>query len=85
MLKRVFLAGLLATLGGAVAQAEQEQQWVTQDGKVLPTAMREVCTTTNWGYGEVRTECRTEALPGAQVNPALKGICTTYYGRRTCY
>lgn len=83
MLKCVVLAGLLAMLGG-VAQAE-DQQWLTQDGKVLPTATREVCTTSNWGFGEIRTECRTEALPLAQVNPALKGICTTYYGRRICH
>ncbi|HEX2447998.1 MAG TPA: hypothetical protein VHK26_07415 [Methyloceanibacter sp.] len=83
MLKRVVLAGLLATLGG-VAQAAQEQNWLTQDGKVLPTAMREVCTTTNWG-DEVRTECRTETLIPGKANPALKGICMTSYGRRTCY
>ena len=84
MLKRVVLAGFIAVLGGA-AQAEQAQRWVTQDGNVLPAATREVCTTSNWGFGEIRTECRTEALPLAQVNPALKGICTTYYGRRICH
>jgi hypothetical protein len=84
MLKHVVLAGFIAVLGGA-AQAEQAQRWVTQDGNVLPAATREVCTTSNWGFGEIRTECRTEALPLAQVNPALKGVCTTYYGRRICY
>ena len=83
MLKCVVLAGLLAALGG-VAQA-QEQPVVAQDGNVLPAATREVCTTVNWGFGDSRTECRTEALPPAQANPALHGICTTYYGRRTCY
>jgi hypothetical protein len=83
MLKCVVLAGFIAVVGGA-AQAEQAQRWVTQDGNMLPTAAREVCTTSNWGFGEIRTECRTEALPVAQVNPALKGICTPYCGRRIC-
>ena len=83
MLKHVVLAGFIAVLGGA-AQAEQAQRWVTQDGNVLPAATREVCTTSNWSFGEIRT-VRTEALPLAQANPALKGSCTTYYGRRICY
>ena len=46
------------------------------------TANREVCTTISWGFGDFRTECRIDT-PGE--NPALHGICTTYYGRRVCY
>jgi hypothetical protein len=47
--------------------------------------MREVCSTTDFGYGEIRTECRTEAIAPAKADPALKGVCTIYYGRRSCY
>jgi hypothetical protein len=47
--------------------------------------MREVCSTIDFGYGEIRTECRTEAIAPAKADPALKGICTIYYGRRSCY
>jgi hypothetical protein len=45
----------------------------------------ETCEQMEWGYGGVRTECRTEALPPRPINPAFKGICLTYYGDRTCY
>jgi hypothetical protein len=50
-----------------------------------PAGLREVCSTMDWGVGGIRTDCRYEALPPEGANPALKGICTTYYGRRTCY
>jgi hypothetical protein len=39
----------------------------------------------DWGVGEIRTDCRYEALAPEKAIPALKGLCTTYYGRRTCY
>jgi hypothetical protein len=39
----------------------------------------------DFGFGGIRTECRTEELAPAKADPALKGICTIYYGRRTCY
>jgi hypothetical protein len=55
------------------------------DVYVVPAATREVCTISNWGYGEIRRECRTEELPPPHGNPALRGICTTRYGLRTCY
>jgi hypothetical protein len=84
MLKGVVLVGLL-TLSASVAHAENDKKWVTHDGKVLPAATREICTTTNWGVGEVRTECWTEEIAPKEPNPALKGICTTLYGKRTCY
>jgi hypothetical protein len=83
MLKRVLFAGFVALLGGA-AQADQDHA-VTPDASLVPVVTREVCATTNWGFDEIRTACRTEALPPSQGNPALRGICTTYYGRRTCY
>lgn len=52
---------------------------------LVPAATREVCTTSEWGFDEIRTACEMEVLPARRGNPALKGICTTYYGRRTCY
>jgi hypothetical protein len=55
------------------------------DVYLVPAATHEVCTTGAWGYGEVRTDCRAEPLPPRRGNPALRGICTTRYGLRTCY
>ena len=81
MVKRILLAVALAAIGGT-ANAEHA---VTQDANMLPVATREVCRTTNWGFDEIRTDCRMEVSPAPKDNPALKGICTTYYGRRTCY
>ena len=53
---------------------------------LLPAASREVCTTVTWGWGDVvKTDCRYAPLPASRGNPALHGICTTYYGNRTCY
>jgi hypothetical protein len=77
------LAGCLALFGGA-ALAEDTPS-ATPQTDVVPVVTREVCTTTDYGIGEIRTVCRTETKPGARANPALTGICTTYYGRRTCY
>ncbi len=50
-----------------------------------PAGVREVCSTMDFGYGEIRTDCRTTAITPAKPDPALTGICTIYYGRRTCY
>ena len=83
MLKRMVFVGFVAMLGGA-AQAEPEHA-VTPEASLLPVVTHEVCTTTNWGFEEIRTECRTEALPPSPGNPALRGMCTTFYGRRTCH
>jgi hypothetical protein len=83
MLKRVVLAGFIAVLGGAV-QAGQDQVAKPEAG-LVPVVTHEVCTTTNWGFGEIRTECRTEESLAPKPSQSLKGICTTYYGRRTCY
>jgi len=51
----------------------------------VPAAMREVCTTSAWAYDEVRTDCRTEPIPVRREDPALRGLCITRYGQRTCY
>jgi hypothetical protein len=63
-----------------------DEHGVEPDAGYYPAASREVCTTTNYGGGDIiETDCRYEALPPPRGNPALKGICTIYYGRRTCY
>jgi hypothetical protein len=51
----------------------------------VAAATREVCTEISWGYDGVRTDCRFKVLAAEAPNPALKGLCTTYYGRRTCH
>ena len=83
MVRRVLLIGIVAMLGAA-AQAEP-QHAVAPEANLVPVVTREVCTTTNWGFEEIRTDCRMQVSPAPKDNPALKGICTTYYGRRTCY
>lgn len=55
------------------------------DVYLVETGTREICDTFNFGDGDVRTECRTVALPVRAEDPALRGICITRYGNRTCY
>ena len=55
------------------------------EAEVVPVVTHETCTTSEWGFDAVRTDCRMEVLPAPRGNPGLKGICTTYYGRRTCH
>ncbi len=77
----LFLAVLL--LSGA---ANAEHAFVPQSQpELVPVVTHEVCTTSEWGFDEVRTDCRMEILPAPRGNPGLKGICTTYYGHRTCH
>lgn len=52
---------------------------------LIETGRREVCDTFDFGDGDVRTECRTEPLRVWAENAALRGICITRYGNRTCY
>jgi hypothetical protein len=81
MVKRVLFAAMVVMLGG-IAQAEHA---VAPEADLLPVVTQEVCTTAQWGYDAVRTDCRTEVRAAPNPSPALKGICTIYYGRRTCY
>jgi hypothetical protein len=57
---------------------------IDQSEAVEPATLgsREVCTTISWGEDNFRTECRVDSGGG---NPALQGICTTYYGHRVCH
>jgi len=81
MMKRVLFADLVASIGG-VAQAEHA---VAPEGGLVPVVTREICDVAEWGYDQVRTDCRTEVRPVAKPNPALSGICTIYYGHRSCH
>jgi hypothetical protein len=81
MVKRVVFATLVAMAAGTV----QAEHAVAPEGVIVPAVTREVCTTGEWGFDEVRTDCRVEMQAAPKANPALSGICTIYYGRRTCY
>lgn len=52
---------------------------------LVPAATREVCTTLELGFGEIRTECRAQPISVRAENPKLRGLCVTRYGRRSCY
>jgi hypothetical protein len=52
---------------------------------LVPAATREVCTTREWGFGEIQTDCRTTPIRVRAEDPALRGLCVTRYGRRICY
>ena len=83
--KRVCLAFVVLLFGG-VAQAEHAfVPEIEPEPEYLPVVTREVCTVSEWAFDDVRTDCRMEVLPRAPGNPALRGICTTRYGLRTCY
>ncbi len=81
MVRRALFAAAVAMVSWT-AQAEHA---VAPEANLVPTVTREVCTTAEWGYDAVRTDCRVEVRAAPLPNPALKGICTIYYGRRTCY
>jgi hypothetical protein len=81
MVKRALFVAMVVMFSGA-AQAEHA---VAPEADLLPVVTQEICTAALWGYDEVRTDCRTEVRPAPKANPALSGICTTYYGRRACY
>jgi len=80
--KRIVFAAALAMVTGT---AHAESAGPTDGPSYQPVGMREVCSTIDFGYGEIHTECRTEAVAPSKADPALKGICTIYYGRRSCY
>lgn len=81
MVRRGVLAGLVAMMGWT-AQAEHA---IAPEADGFPMTTREICTMIAWGYDGVRTDCRYRVLSAQKPKEALKGICTTYYGRRTCY
>jgi hypothetical protein len=82
MVGGLLFAVMLATSFAAAAESHQS---VATAAGVVPAVTREICTEALWGYDDIRSDCRTEVRAAAKPNPALKGICTTYYGRRTCY
>jgi len=80
--QRIICAAVAVMLSTA-AQAQHAIQ--PNEPSYQPVGVREVCSTMDFGFGEIRTDCRTEELAPAKADPALKGICTIYYGRRSCY
>jgi hypothetical protein len=64
------------------AQAEHA---VAPEADLVPAVTQETCTVGDWGYDEVRSDCRLQVRAAPKPNPALKGICTIFYGVRTCY
>lgn len=82
MMRRVLFAAAVATVSWT-AQAEHA---IAPEAKIVPAVTREVCTEAVWGSGDIRTtDCRVEVRAAPGPNPALKGICTIFYGRRTCH
>jgi hypothetical protein len=81
MMKRVLFAGLVASISG-VAQAEHA---VAPEAELVPVVTREICDVAEWGYDQVRTDCWMKVYPAPKPNRALNGICTIYYGHRTCH
>lgn len=55
------------------------------DVYLVPAATREVCTTYELGFGEIQTDCRMQPIQARSADPALRGVCITRYGRRSCY
>jgi hypothetical protein len=79
------LPAVVAGMSTAPAAADGQHATTPVEGatfRKIAADSREVCTTISWGLGDFRTECRIET---PEVNPALHGICTIYYGRRVCY
>jgi hypothetical protein len=65
---------------------EQPNQQVSASTSEQQPPGRDVCTTVSWGFDDVvKTDCSYRLLPQLHDNPALKGICMTVYGNRTCY
>ena len=83
--KRVGLAFVVLLLGGAAQADHAFVPEIEPQPELLPVAAREVCTVSEWAFDEVRTDCRMEVLAPQGGNPALRGLCTTRYGQRTCY
>jgi hypothetical protein len=92
-MKHIVLAVFAFTLIGGAAKAghgviPDEAPAVPYEAPYESAAAqgyRETCEQMDWSFDGVRTECRYETLPVRRANPALKGICTIYYGNRTCY
>ena len=81
MIGRASLAAIVAM----VSLAAHAEHAVAPEAGLVAASTREICTEIAWGYDGVRSDCRFQTLAGREPNPALKGICTTFYGRRTCY
>ena len=78
------LAFLVVMPGSVPAKEQAVPKQASQEFE--PPTGREVCTTVSWGFDDVvRTDCSYGLPAQSHGNPALKGICMTVYGNRTCY
>jgi hypothetical protein len=82
MVKRVVFVAAVLLSSGAAAESDHAIVPETESAREVT---QELCTTVGVGPDGLRTDCRIAVRPAALDNPSLKGICTTYYGRRTCY
>ena len=81
----VVCVGFLVVMPGSLPAKEQAVPKQASQEFEPPTG-REVCTTLSWGFDDVvRTDCSYGLPAQSHGNPALKGICMTIYGNRTCY
>jgi hypothetical protein len=81
----VFILGSLASVTGPLPIVANEQAIgpAQRTGFLAPSfGTREVCTTVAWGIDGFRSECEIDT---PRPNPALNGVCTTYYGHRVCH
>ena len=62
---------VFAAMVAIAAGTAQAEHAVAPEGELVPVVTREIC--------------RLEVRPAPKANPALSGICTIYYGRRTCH
>jgi len=62
----IFAAVAVAAMLGTAAQADHaiqiEQPSSVDEASYQPVGMREVCSTMDFGFGEIRTDCRTEDI-----------------------
>lgn len=81
----VMILGSLASATGPVPIVADEHiiSPVQRMGVSAPSfGTREVCTTIAWGVDGFRSKCEIDT---PRPNPALRGLCTTYYGYRVCH
>jgi hypothetical protein len=45
---------------------------VAPDVELLPVVTQEICDVAEWGYDQIRTDCRTEVSPAAKPKSGLE-------------
>lgn len=81
----IMLAAIAIPLASATTYAERAASVFQAEPAAFnspPPGYRETRTSISWGFDGVRSECWVER---PTRNPALRGICMTLYGKRSCY